>query len=209
MLLGEASLVDYLQAIALLFIAVDPIGNAPLFYAVTSELPLKTRRTIVRKGIYVAFIILVSFAVIGDMVLYHFGLTLADFRIAGGIVLFLYGIMGILGQSEATMLGKPEEVESIAIVPLATPLLAGPASIATVLYLKATGSLALALISILINTVITYAMLANSDKLMDKMGKSGSIALTKIMSMILTVIAISMIRGGIEEAVANLKNHLS
>jgi multiple antibiotic resistance protein len=190
---------ELVRALLLMFIAVDPLGNAPLFYAVTSAMPVTVRRAVIKRSVEAAFLILLLFASVGDTLLYYFGLTLADFRIAGGIILLIYGIAGILGQSEATMIREPEEAESLDIVPLATPLLAGPAAIATVLYVKAVAGLIIALISIIINTAITYAMLINSDTLIERIGKNGSIALTKIMAILLTAIAIAMIRGGIEE----------
>jgi len=196
-----ASHSSILQATLLLFIAVDPLGNAPLFYGLTSSLPSSKRRSIVKRSIRVAFAILVIFTLVGDAFLQYFGLTIADFRIAGGIILLIYGVAGILGFTEATMIKEPREVESIAIVPLATPLLAGPAAIATVLYLKATLGVAAALTSVIINTIVTYIMLMHSDRLMEAMGENGAIALSKIMSILLAAIAVAMIRGGIEEAV--------
>jgi multiple antibiotic resistance protein len=194
-----------IQAILLLFIAVDPIGNAPLFYGITVELEAATRRSIVRKSIIVATIILVVFAVAGDLLLYYFGLMLADFRIAGGIILLIYGIAGIFGRTEAETIGRPEEVEAIAIVPLATPLLAGPAAIATVLYLKAAYGLAISLLSIAINSLVTFAMLYHSQKLMELLGRNGAIALSKIMSILLAAIAIAMIRQGVYEVIEKLR----
>jgi multiple antibiotic resistance protein len=190
-----------LQATLLLFIAVDPIGNAPLFYSLTAALPSTKRRRIIERSIRVAFAILVMFTLVGDMFLQYFGLTIADFRIAGGIILLIYGVAGILGFTEATMIREPREVESLAIVPLATPLLAGPAAIATVLYLKATLDVVSTLTAVVINTLITYAMLRHSDRLMEAMGENGAIALSKIMSILLAAIAVAMIRGGIEEAI--------
>ena len=189
-----------MQALLLMFIAVDPLGNAPLFYSVTASMPTPTRKSVIKRSIEVAFIILMLFALAGDTVLYYFGLTLADFRIAGGIILLIYGIAGILGHSEATMIREPAEAESLAIVPLATPLLAGPAAVATVLYVKAFAGFWVAAASVIVNTIITYVMLMNSDRLIERIGRNGSVALTKIMSILLTAIAVSMIRGGIEDA---------
>ncbi len=194
------------QAILLLFIAVDPLGNAPLFYSITMGLPAAKRRRLVERSVRVAFIILLAFAVAGDVFLSYFGLSLADFRIAGGIILLIYGIAGILGFTEASMIRAPEEAESLAIVPLATPLLAGPAAIATVLYIKAAIGLPAALLSIIVNTTITYVMLKHSDRLMEAMGENGAIALSKIMAILLAAIAVSMIRGGIEEAIQEINN---
>ena len=194
-----------IQAILLLFIAVDPIGNAPLFYGITAELESSMRRVIVRKSIAVATIILLMFALAGDLLLYYFGLMLADFRIAGGIILLIYGIAGIFGRTEAEAIGRPEEAEAIAIVPLATPLLAGPAAIATVLYLKAAYGLAISLLSIAVNSIVTFAMLYHSQKLMELLGRSGAIALSKIMSILLAAIAVAMIRQGIYDIIERME----
>jgi multiple antibiotic resistance protein len=186
-----------IQATLLLFIALDPLGNAPLFYSITSALPQPKRRLIVSRSIYVAFTILVLFTLAGDVFLSYFGLTIADFQISGGIILLIYGIAGILGFTEATMIKEPREAESLAIVPLATPLLAGPAAIATVLYLKATVGILATLTAVAINTAITFATLRHSDRLMEALGENGAIALTKMMAILLAAIAVSMIRSGI------------
>jgi len=133
------------------------------------------------------------------MLLSYFGLSVADFRISGGIILLIYGIARILGWTEAFMIKHPEEAEIIAVVPLATPLLAGPAAIATVLYIKTVYGIEYALVSIAVNTLITFIMLNNSQKLMDILGRDGAIALSKIMSILLAAIAIAMVREGILE----------
>ncbi len=193
-----------IHSVTILFIAIDPLGNAPLFYGLTTMLSDEKRERIVKNSCQVASLILIIFALVGDLLLYYFGLTLADFRIAGGIILLIYGIAGILGWTEATGIRHPEEAEAIAIVPLATPLLAGPAAIATVLYIKAVYGLVYAIISIVANIVITYFMLANSGKMLKIMGENGAMALSKIMSMLLAAIAIAMIRTGILEVIKTL-----
>ncbi|ABM81099.1 MarC family protein [Hyperthermus butylicus] len=199
---GGANTETLVQSIVLLFIAIDPIGNAPLFYSLTARLDARLRVRIVKQSCIVATSILFVFALTGNTALSYFGLTLADFRIAGGIVLLIYGIAGILGWTEAEMIRHPEEVESIAIVPLATPLLAGPAAIATVLYVRAVHGLTYALASVTVNTAITFLMLYHSQKLMNLLGKNGAIALSKIMAMLLAAIAVAMIRTGIQDILA-------
>ncbi len=190
-----------IKSFLLLFIALDAPGNAPLFYFFTQEFSRGLRRRIIIKSTWVALAILIVFVVSGDVLLRYFGLTLADFRIAGGIILLIYGIRGILGYMEAQDIREHAEAESIAIVPLATPLLAGPAAIATVLYINAAYGLFYALASIVVNIVITYILLSKSEELMRLLGKSGAIALSKLMAILLAAIAISMIRSGIIEIV--------
>ncbi|BEP17651.1 MarC family protein [Pyrofollis japonicus] len=203
---ASINLTYMIHSLTILFIAIDPVGNAPLFYGLTSMLSDEKRQKIVKDSCVVATIILLIFALVGDLLLYYFGLSLADFRIAGGIILLIYGIAGIFGWTEATGIRHPEEAEAIAIVPLATPLLAGPAAIATVLYIKAIYGILYAIISIAVNTAITYAMLAYSEKLLELLGENGALALSKIMSILLAAIAVSMIRAGIVEAIATAKS---
>ncbi|HIQ23669.1 MAG TPA: MarC family protein [Pyrodictium delaneyi] len=193
-----------IRSLIILFIAIDPLGNAPLFYGLTATLSNEKRRAIVRQSCKIATLILVAFALGGDVLLSYFGLSVADFRISGGIILLIYGVAGILGWTEASMIKHPEEAETIAVVPLATPLLAGPAAIATVLYIKAVYGINYAIAAISVNTLITFAMLNNSQKLMDMLGKNGAIALSKIMSILLAAIAIAMIREGIVEVVKDM-----
>jgi len=187
------SLNELLQATLMLFVVLDAIGNAPLFYYFTKHLePLRRRRTI-RLSIVVAGMILLIFILTGDLILSYFGITIDDFRIAGGVILFIYAVLGILGHSAA------EEVkeEEIAIVPLATPLLAGPGAITIVIYVKYSMGLTIALLSLFINIVLAWIMLESGDKLLNLLGRYGSIILSKIMAILLAAYAVAMIREGL------------
>ncbi len=188
------------KTILLLFIAIDPLGNAPIFYAVTLGIENKQRKKIISRSVQVALAILISFAIGGDIFLSYFGLSVNDFRIAGGLILLIYGIAGIMGYTEAGAITvQRKDIESIAIVPLATPLLAGPAAIATILYIKAVHGIGYALLSLALNAVITYLLLHSSEKLMELLGRNGAVALAKIMSILLAAIAVAMIRESIVE----------
>ncbi len=184
------------KAIIMLMIAIDPIGNAPIFYAATISINPKRRRRIILRSIEVAAVILVAFALLGDFIFEYFGITVNDFKVAGGIILLIYGIAGIMGFTEAGAI-RAESEESLAIVPLATPLLAGPAAIATTLYLKSMYGLVPTMIAIGVNIAVTLLLLVHSDVMLRVLGRSGGIALAKIMSLILTAIAVAMIREGI------------
>ncbi len=186
------------QAILILFIIMDPLGNAPLFYAYTSKLSSSLRRKIITTSVIVASALLLFFGLVGQPFFEFFGVSLSDFRIAGGIILFIYGVMGILGKSEAERI---EEPESLAIVPFATPLLAGPGAIATVIYTRYNWGLDVTLISIAVNTVLSLILLLLGERLLSLLGKHGSLLLVRLFSMILAAIAVSMIRQGVVEIV--------
>ncbi|MEM4475456.1 MAG: MarC family protein, partial [Fervidicoccaceae archaeon] len=84
---GEDALIGLLQAILILFIILDPIGNAPLFYAYTISLDKAKRREIIVKSVGIAAGLLTFFAFLGEPFLKFFGITLSDFRVAGGSIL--------------------------------------------------------------------------------------------------------------------------
>ncbi len=196
-------LVDYklLQALMMLFVILDPIGNAPLFFMFTSDLPEGERRRTIMMSVVVASFILLCFAVAGDLLFDFFGLTLYDFEIAGGTVLFIYAVLGLLGKMEV------EEVatESLAVVPLATPLLAGPGAITTVIYIKQAMGFAYAFTSIAFNSIVALILLLNGERLLRLLGRNGAVALSKIMAMILAGIAVAIIREGLVGLAAALK----
>jgi multiple antibiotic resistance protein len=181
------------SAILMLFVVLDAPGNAPLFYFFTKDMEPWRRIKTIRKSIWVASLILLIFALFGDYILLYFDITVNDFRIAGGIILFIYAILGILGHTAA------EEVsgEEIAVVPLATPLLAGPGAITVVIYQKYSMGLEITLLSLAVNMLIAWILLENGGKLLGLMGKQGSTVLSKIFSILLAAYSIAMIREGI------------
>ncbi|MGC8753174.1 MAG: MarC family protein [Fervidicoccaceae archaeon] len=186
------------QAIIMLFIILDPIGNAPLFYGYTKDMGEGERRRTILYSIIIASSLLIFFALFGEPFFRYFGITTSDFRIAGGIILFIYGLWGVFGNTEVEIV---RERESLAIVPLATPLLAGPGSITTVIYIKYSWGLMVSLISIVIDGLLALAILMAGEKLFKIFGSKGSIFLIKLFSMILMAIAVGMIRQGITEMI--------
>ncbi len=184
----------YAQAFITLFIVLDPIGNVPLFHTFTSAFDEKRQRQIINSSVRVALLILVFFALGGSLLLNAFGISINDFRIAGGILLLIMSIEGLLGREEARWMSR----EDIAIVPLATPLMAGPGSIYTVVYLMQlpNGPL-LTFFAIATNIVLAWLLLSNAERLLKKVGNTGSTIISRIMAFILSAIAINMIRQGL------------
>ncbi len=194
------NLVDWVQPILLLFIVMDPLGNAPLFYVLTKNLEPRERRRIINSSVVVAIIILFLFAIIGDIVMDYLGVSISDFKVAAGLVLLIYSILGFL---EIRLMPK-SDAESLAIVPLATPLLAGPGAIASTIYIKYTFGLHVAIISIIVASLIVLPFLHLGGFLDRILGKNGTLILDKIMMLLMSAFAISIIRAGIEEIVKNM-----
>ncbi len=184
---------EVIKATLMLFVVLDAIGNAPLFYYFTRTMTVSKRKATIRLSIVVAMGILMFFVIFGDLLLKYLGTSINDFRIAGGLILFIYAVLGLLGHTSAEDVSE----EEIAVVPLATPLLAGPGSITVVIYIKYMWGFLVAITSLAINIAIAWVLLEAGDKLLSLLGRRGSIVLSKIMSIILAVYAVSMIRGGI------------
>jgi multiple antibiotic resistance protein len=184
----------YLQGFVTLFIIFDPIGNIPLFQSFTTSFDYEKKRHIINNSVLIALLILVFFAVGGFFILDLFRTSINDFRIAGGILLFILSIEGLLGREEARWMNR----EDVAVVPLATPLMAGPGAIYTVIYLmQAPYGPAIAFTAMLGNVVVQWLLLFYSDKVLRLIGKTGSTIISRIMAFILSAIAIGMIREGL------------
>lgn len=192
----------FLEAAALLFALLDPIGTVPIFLAVTEDIP-DQRRHIVKESVLIATVILFVFAAFGWLIFDILGITLNDFRIAGGIVLFLVAYEHLSGRETGSKKMNPDE---IAAFPLATPLLAGPGAISTVVILANPpyGPL-VTLLVIALNGLIAYAILAESAWVQRIFGPNGTSALTRITALLIAAIAVSFVREGIVNILTSIK----
>ncbi|MDH5816307.1 MAG: MarC family protein [Candidatus Nezhaarchaeota archaeon] len=188
------NLYQYVTAFIMLFVVLDTVGNVPIFYSLTEGLDVKERRRTIQNSVIIAGIILLFFALGGGVLLEFFHVSIDDFRVAGGAILFIIAVEGLLGRVEAMKI-KPEH---LAVVPLATPLLAGPGSISLVIYLVNVGyGLGPTITSIVANVIIAWIVLTYCDVVSRILGRNGSLVLSRIMALILAAIAIAMIREGI------------
>ncbi len=191
----------FVGSFALLFSILDPIGTVPIFMSVTEEFPAQ-RRKIVGQSVVVASAILYVFAYVGWLIFDILGITLNDFRIAGGIILFMVAVDHLSGRQ------KPKNVEAseVAVFPLATPLLAGPGAISTVVILANPpyGPIMTFLV-ITGNALLAYVILARSEWVQRIFGENGSRALSRITALLIAALAISFVREGIVDIVTSLR----
>lgn len=189
----------FVQSAILLFSILDPFGTVPIFLALTEQQPGQ-RRQIVRQSVVLAAIILYVFAYVGWLIFQALGITINDFRIAGGIVLFVVAYDHLSGRQ-----GRPKGVEmaEIAAFPLATPLLAGPGAISTVIILANPpyGPLLVFLV-ITLNVILSYLILARSEWVLKILGDNGSRALTRITALLIAALAVSFVREGVMNIIA-------
>jgi multiple antibiotic resistance protein len=129
---------DFMMILIPLVIVMDPLGNLPFFLFLTQKNSPHERNKTAAAACITAALILIFFCLTGDFVLRFFNISLAAFQIAGGIIFFIYSLQMLClipGNIKSTAEEEQEHIkkENVALVPLATPLLAGPGAITAVL----------------------------------------------------------------------------
>lgn len=185
---------NLIKSYVALFIVMDAIGNAPIFLSLTHDMDRKKRITLLNKAILVASGLILLFIAAGTTILAFFGITVGDFQIAGGLVFLLLGIEMVFGLK---FLSPAEKDYDIAIVPLATPLIAGPGVLTTIVVLTSTYGYLATFIAAILNILSQRLILGNSVYVSKWFGKQGSELLSRIMGIVLTALAISFIRTGV------------
>ena len=197
----------FVTVFAALFAIMNPIGAVPVLISPTDGYSLKERHEIIRRSIYTASGMIFGFMFLGIYIFDILGINIYDFEIAGGILLFKVGfdmLQGKLSTTKMTQIEKDEsaEREAIAIAPLGTPLLAGPGSITTAIIFFNTTNITLAsrfavILAVITVLILSFFVLKYSVKIFGKLGKTGSIVISRIMGLLLTAIAVDLITTGI------------
>lgn len=198
-------MIDFIATFIFFFAVIDPIGTIPVFIAVTSQYDAQTKREIAVKSTLVAGAILLFFVVAGEVILTAMAIPLTAFQIAGGIVLFLFALSMIFGES------KPEQEVKLAvsgsetaIFPLAVPSIAGPgAMLAAVLMTEnaryslleqaQTAGMMLAVLAIVL------VLLLGASWIHRLIGSSGASIVSRVMGLILASVATANVLAGITE----------
>ncbi len=184
-----------------LFVALDVIGTLPMFTALTQGLGGRMRKRTVERSMSVAFLLAMVFMFLGEAVFHYLGITIADFRIAGGIVLLLISLADLLGNPEA----EKRASGNSGIVPLAVPLITGPGVLATLVIQAKTFGYSITLASLLVNYLLAWLIFARAHKITDLIGKDGTVVISKIAALLLAAISVAMIRIGIVDTIAQFR----
>jgi len=178
------------------FVAMDIIGILPLYLGMTQGVDVRRRRKVVDQSILVAFIVSFVFALIGQSIFKFLGIAMYDFTVGGGIVLLVMSILDLVRGR-----GSEAHSTSTGVVPLAVPLIAGPALITTVMLQVSLYGHHVVLPMLLLNFGFAWVALRNSAPITRLIGKEGTDIISKIAHLLMTAIAFSMIRRGIMEAI--------
>jgi len=200
-----------LLSLSSIIIIVNPLGATLIYVSFTTDMNQTFRDTIAKDSCRFALIILLIVAVLGTWILQLFGITLEAFRIAGGILLFGIGMEMVYAKTSRTKLTATEKYESrdmedVAVMPLAIPMIAGPGAITTTIVLMneaiAITPVAIGIVfaSIVISIAITYLMMRNSDYIMKKIGQREYRAINRLLGMLLIAIAVQFVINGIRLA---------
>jgi multiple antibiotic resistance protein len=181
-----------------MFVAIDAIGIVPLYLGLTESFTDKhLKKKLVINASITAFFICITFLFVGDNIFNFLGITINDFKIAGGIILLIISINDLLFSSSRVRDIKPQDV---GVVPIGIPLIAGPAVLTTILIAVREFGYIYTLISLIINLLLTFLALLFAEQIKKLLGESGSKAFAKVASLFLAAIAIMMIRIGIENS---------
>ncbi|MEW8550118.1 MAG: YhgN family NAAT transporter [Candidatus Thiodiazotropha endolucinida] len=195
---------DIASVAVTLFLIMDPLGNVPVFNAVLSKLDRSRRTKVVARELIIALFVLLGTLFVGDILLAFLGLTQPSLHIAGGVLLFIISLRMIFPSRPDH--GDEAMDEEPFIVPLAVPLIAGPSTIAVLLLLSSSqpGRILEWVVALFLAWRGTTILLLGSSKLLDVIGTRGSLALERLMGMILVILATQMLLDGIRDFVATL-----
>ena len=177
-----------------LFVAVDALGALPLFVSLTEKLQRPKIRHLIWQSIWTALAVALLFLAIGKWVFRLLGITVADFMVAGGGLLFAISLSDLLtGEKQK----RPVDWESLGAVPLGVPFIVGPAVLTTTLLLVSEHGLIPTVSAVLLNIFIAGLVFFLSDSIIRILGKAGTKTISKLASLILAAIAVRMVRKGI------------
>jgi multiple antibiotic resistance protein len=193
-------MVEIIRELALtfvpLFFAMDAVGNLPVFLALTQEIEPKHRRRAVHLSTLTGLGVGLVFVAIGKAIFLLMGIEVADFLVAGGIILLILAIRYLIT-------GKMVENQdlsasaTVGVVPLGTPLVVGPAVLTTLLLLIDHYHIAIVLSSFILNLAIQWVLFRQADRIVNFLGRTGANAISKIIMLLLAAIAVKMISEGV------------
>ena len=184
---------DFVMTFVPLFIVIDAFGSLPFLIMSGQDMDRRQRTRIVNYAVLTATLVGLVFLFLGQFILNIMSIEVQEFAIAGGIVLLVLSIKYMI---TGHMVNVVKE-EMVAIVPIGTPLTVGPATIATLLLLAGRFPLYMVLVSFALNMVITWVIFFLSQKIARFLGQGGLTAVSRVFSLLLAAIAVSMIIGGL------------
>ncbi|MBA2410821.1 MAG: NAAT family transporter [Gammaproteobacteria bacterium] len=193
-----------------LLIVIDPLGNAPIFMALTPNVTAAYRRQMAIRGVALATAILLVFLLIGNTLPKTLGIGISAFRIAGGILLFLLAIDKVFARQSglrSTTVREQQEAElkqDVSVFPLAFPLIAGPGALTTVLLMTSPRPETRIFIGMLVALLLVLGLallsLLFAHRLMRLLGETGANVITRLLGLMLAALATQYVLDGVRAA---------
>ena len=195
----------FIQSFVVYFVVVDPLGNGPIFLSLTQSQNTKEKIQTSIEAVSIATIILISFSVIGKFILSYLSISLASFRIAGGLILFIIALEMLFNKRQERKEQIANEVkDKVSIFPLAIPILSGPAAITSIIVIMSDigdnivyqlVSIA-SLISVMLITIVLFIIISKSG---DFINKKIVNVFSRVIAIILAALSVQYIIDGLLE----------
>ncbi len=182
-----------------LLVAIDAFGIVPIFISLTANLSEQERDRTFRQAIWAAGFIGVGFMLLGKAIFLYLGITVADFQIAGGAMLFCLSLTDLLFEDRTRRFPS----HALGVVPLAMPLIVGPAVLTTSIVLLNSHGFWLTLAAFLVNLGIVWLALWGSERIMATVGGGALNVIAKVVNLLLAAIGVMMVRRGLQALVGH------
>ena len=190
---------DFLKSFIPLFFALDALGVLPLYARLSVGLTEKQKAHVLRDSIVTAFLIAMAFIALGNEILHYLNISIHDFQIAGGVILFIISTKELIVSRPDDLAGQDD---LFAVVPLGVPLLAGPAVLTTSLIVFNTFGFFYVFISVLLNLLIAAVLFKYSLMILRFISRRWIEAMARVFVLLLASIAIMFIRTGLHGILA-------
>lgn len=186
-----------LQVFFAVFGVMDPVGNVPVFLALTADMSEAQKRRVAIRAVARAAVLLLAFVLAGSAILSLFQVSLESFRLAGGLIMILIGLQILFNININAQPDSSGAADDISVVPLATPLIAGPGMLATAVVLAKEYGYLITLFALAVNLLLEILLFVKAGWILKKLGHEGTLAFAKIMGLILVTIGIEFIRSAL------------
>jgi multiple antibiotic resistance protein len=181
-----------------LFVAIDVTATLPIFLSLTQDMTESEKKAIIRQSTFTALAVSLAFVAVGEAVFRILGITVDDFKIAGGLILLVLAILELMKERQDI---KKTSSEIIGVVPIGVPLIVGPAVLTTLIVLIDHYGVIPTVFSLILNLIIVWFSFTKAHTITEIFGKNGIAAISKVMALLLAAIAVMMIRLGVENLI--------
>jgi len=178
-----------------LFVAFDALGILPIFVSLTLEMTQPERKKVVRQSILTGFLASIGFLAAGKSVFELLGISVSDFKVAGGILLFIIAVVDLIFPERTRTFPK----ETLGVVPIGIPLIVGPGVLTLLLISAQTYGYVSTVLCLILNLLTVWLVFGNSPLIMRLLKEGGTKGIGKVFALFLAAFAMMMIRTGITE----------